>query len=123
MNTQVRFRMRLYRDDTIVIGPGKVALLEAIRETGSISAAARAMGMSYRRAWLLLDEMNRALAAPAVLTATGGSRGGGASLTPVGESIIHHYQQVQSKAEQAAADDITALKALIAADQNRSASG
>ncbi|MFA7669849.1 MAG: winged helix-turn-helix domain-containing protein [Burkholderiaceae bacterium] len=123
MNTQVRFRMRLYRDDTIVIGPGKVALLEAIRETGSISAAARAMGMSYRRAWLLLDEMNRALATPAVLTATGGSRGGGASLTPVGESIIHHYQQVQSKAEQAAADDITALKALIAADQNRSASG
>ena len=123
MNTQVRFRMRLYRDDTIVIGPGKVALLEAIRETGSISAAARALGMSYRRAWLLLDEMNRALATPAVLTATGGSRGGGASLTPVGESIIHHYQQVQSKAEQAAADDITALKALIAADQNRSASG
>lgn len=123
MNTKVRFRMRLYRDDAIVIGPGKVALLEAIREAGSISGAARMLGMSYRRAWMLLDEMNGALVSPAVITATGGSRGGGATLTPVGERIIRHYQAIESRAEQAAAEDIAALKALLAADQNRSTSG
>ena len=61
----VRFRLRIRQDDSIAIGPGKVALLEAIQLHGSISAAARSLGMSYRRAWVLIDELNQALASPA----------------------------------------------------------
>ncbi|MGB8628952.1 MAG: winged helix-turn-helix domain-containing protein, partial [Xanthobacteraceae bacterium] len=74
------------------IGPGKIALLEAIRSTGSISAGARSLGMSYRRAWLLVDEVNRTLREPAVTAETGGRRGGGAVLTPVGERVIALYR-------------------------------
>ena len=59
MSSKVQFRLRVYNDSTIAIGPGKVQLLEAIAEAGSISAAARSLGMSYRRAWVLVDEMNR----------------------------------------------------------------
>lgn len=113
MSTKVRFRTRIYRDEVIAIGPGKVALLEAIATEGSISAAARKLGMSYRRAWLLLDAMNTVLKSPAVATATGGSRGGGASITPTGEAIIKHYRSLEAKAEEAAADDIAALMHLL----------
>ena len=69
MKSKVQFRLRIYRDDAIAIGPGKIAVLEAVAETGSISAAARLLGMSYRRAWMLIDEMNKALVSPAVNTA------------------------------------------------------
>ena len=72
MTFNVKFRLRIYRDEGIAIGPGKIALVEAIAETGSISAAARHLGMSYRRAWLLVDELNRALRKPAVVGAAGG---------------------------------------------------
>jgi molybdate transport system regulatory protein len=88
MKSKAQFRLRIYRDETIAIGPGKIAVLEAVAETGSISAAARLLGMSYRRAWMLIDEMNQALVSPAVNTAAGGSRGGGSALTPVGEDIV-----------------------------------
>lgn len=114
MSAKVRFRTRVYRDDIIAIGPGKVALLEAIAEAGSISGAARQLGMSYRRAWMLTETMNAALASPAVATATGGARGGGASVTSVGEAIIQHYHAIEAKAQQAAADDIAALVKLVA---------
>jgi molybdate transport system regulatory protein len=114
MKSKVQFRLRIYRDDSIAIGPGKVSLLEAVAETGSISAAARQLGMSYRRAWILIDEMNRALTAPAVSTATGGTHGGGAVLTPVGEKLITHYRAVESTARVAAAADIAALTRLLA---------
>jgi molybdate transport system regulatory protein len=77
------------------IEPGKIALLEAIRSTGSITAAAKSVGMSYRRAWFLLDEFNHALRKPAVATKKGGSEGGGASLTPVGEQIINLYHEIE----------------------------
>jgi molybdate transport system regulatory protein len=77
------------------IGPGKIALLEAIRSTGSITAAAKSIGMSYRRAWLLVDEINRALRKPAVAAKHGGSEGGGASLTSVGEQIINLYHEIE----------------------------
>src|SRR5262249_59467842 len=70
------------------IGPGKIALLEAIRSTGSISAGARLLGMSYRRAWLLVEEINHALREPAVTAETGGPRGGGAPPTPGGERVV-----------------------------------
>ncbi|VTU16663.1 winged helix-turn-helix domain-containing protein [Variovorax sp. PBL-E5] len=114
MKSKVQFRLRIYRDESIAIGPGKIALLEAIAETGSISGAGRQLGMSYRRAWMLIDEMNRALASPAVNTATGGSHGGGTALTPVGEQLIKHYRAIESAARVAAAADISALTRLLA---------
>lgn len=77
------------------IGPGKIALLEAIREHSSISAAGREFGMSYRRAWLLVDAMNRLFKSPVVTTATGGKSGGGASLTPLGEELVATYRQLE----------------------------
>ena len=70
------------------IGPGKAKLLESIRDTGSISAAARDMGMSYKRAWVLLDSINRAFTEPVVTAAPGGAGGGGASLTPFGAEVL-----------------------------------
>ena len=114
MKSTVAFRLRVYRGEGIAVGPGKIALLEAIAETGSISAAARQLGMSYRRAWLLVDEVNRMLSAPAVHTATGGAHGGGAALTPLGEGLIKHYRAVESVARSAAAADIRALTRLLA---------
>jgi molybdate transport system regulatory protein len=78
------------------IGPGKIALLEAIRSERSISAAARRLGMSYRRAWLLLDAMNRLLGEPVAVTETGGHRGGGATLTPFGERLVATYRGMEA---------------------------
>ncbi|MGJ7529477.1 MULTISPECIES: winged helix-turn-helix domain-containing protein [unclassified Variovorax] len=114
MKSKVQFRLRVYRDDTIAIGPGKIAVLEAVAETGSISAAARLLGMSYRRAWMLIDEMNQSLASPAVNTAAGGSRGGGTALTQVGEDIVKHYRAIENAARLATAADIRALTRLLA---------
>jgi molybdate transport system regulatory protein len=114
MKSKVQFRLRIYRDDSIAIGPGKIALLEAIAETGSISAAGRQLGMSYRRAWMLIDEMNKALSSPAVSAAAGGSHGGGTALTAVGEQIVKHYRAIESTARVTAAADITALTRLLA---------
>jgi molybdate transport system regulatory protein len=85
------------------IGPGKVALLEAIEREGSISAAGRALGMSYRRAWRLVDEVNRVLGAQAVAAATGGRGGGGASLTDAGRGLVRDYRAMELAAHAAAA--------------------
>ena len=114
MKSRVQFRMRIYRDEGIAIGPGKIALLEAISETGSISAAARQMGMSYRRAWVLVDEMNKALKSPAVTTAAGGSHGGGTALSPVGEALVRHYRAAENAARSATADEVKAMQGLLA---------
>jgi molybdate transport system regulatory protein len=114
MKPRVQFRLRLYRDERIAIGPGKVALLEAVAETGSISAAARQLDMSYRRAWLLIDEVNRCLAKPAVVTAAGGAKGGGSELTAIGKEVIQRYRAVENTARAAAARDIAALSRLLA---------
>ena len=114
MTSRIQFRCRIYRDADIAIGPGKVELLEALAETGSISAAARRMGMSYRRAWLLIDEVNRCLVKPAVLTTVGGARGGGAELTDTGREVILRYRAMEGVARLAAASEIAALSRLIA---------
>ncbi|MCC7347093.1 MAG: LysR family transcriptional regulator, partial [Variibacter sp.] len=95
----------------------KVALLEAIRETGSISAAARRIGMSYRKAWLLVEDVNQALAKPAVEAATGGRQGGGAALTPVGERIIALYREIEAIAQKAAKDEFRAFSELARKDR------
>ena len=80
------------------LGPGKVRLLELIAETGSISAAARQMEMSYRRAWLLIDEVNGIFGNPVVETATGGTGGGGAKITPLGEAVVAAFRDIENNA-------------------------
>jgi molybdate transport system regulatory protein len=95
------------------IGPGKIALLEAIRTTGSISAAARSVGMSYRRAWMLVDEINQTLREPAVRAETGGARGGGAIVTPAGERMVDLYRAIEEQARSASGDEFRAIGRLI----------
>jgi molybdate transport system regulatory protein len=80
------------------LGPGKVRLLELIAETGSISEAARQMEMSYRRAWLLIDEVNGIFGKPVVETATGGAGGGGAKITPLGEAVVVAFRAIENEA-------------------------
>jgi molybdate transport system regulatory protein len=110
---EVRFRMRIRSGDAVALGPGKVDLLEAVREYGSISAAARSLGMSYRRAWLLIDELNRSLKSPATHSEQGGQSGGGCTLTPVGETIIRLYRGVEEEAQRSCAKQIAELTRLI----------
>jgi molybdate transport system regulatory protein len=100
------------------IGPGKIALLEAIRSTGSISAAARSIGMSYRRAWLLVEEINGILREPAVTAETGGSGGGGAVVTPAGERIVSLYRAVETRARAATGGEFRAIGRLIRRDRS-----
>jgi molybdate transport system regulatory protein len=96
------------------IGPGKVALLEAISETGSISAAGRAMSMSYRRAWQLVEDLNRSLGNPVVETAAGGAGGGGARLTEAGRTLIKRYRAVEAAASTNAQTHLIALDGIVA---------
>ncbi len=110
----LRLRMRVVSGDTIAIGPGKVELLEAIQAQRSITAAAKSLGMSYRRAWLLVDELNRALKAPAVETAAGGPGGGVAALTPTGERVLALYREIEAKAQAACREEIRQLLATVA---------
>ena len=92
-------------------GPGKAALMESIHDTGSISAAARGMGMSYKRAWMLIDSINRAFEKPAVEAATGGHGGGGARLTPFGHDLLDRYRRMAARVMDEFADDLAALGA------------
>lgn len=87
-------------------------LLEEVGRTGSISAAGRALKMSYRRAWLLIEDLNAVLGTPVVETATGGSGGGGARLTPAGEAVIRSYRRIETAAVEAARSDLEALLAV-----------
>jgi molybdate transport system regulatory protein len=89
--------LKLTFADDLALGPGKVRLLELIHETGSISAAGRAMGMSYRRAWLLVDDLNHAFKSPLVVTQLGGSGGGGAELTRLGADVARRYRAIEAK--------------------------
>lgn len=92
------------------IGPGKASLLENIHSMGSISAAARAMRMDYKRAWLLLDSINQAFRAPAVERLTGGHGGGGATLTPFGQELLARYRRLEAEAATLGASDLLALE-------------
>ena len=110
----VNFRLRITRGDDIAVGPGKIALLEAIAEAGSITAAAKRLGMSYRRAWLLVDMMNRSFKSAVVDAEAGGRRGGGTALTPLGFDVVRRYRRIESAAAKAAAADLRAFLALLA---------
>jgi molybdate transport system regulatory protein len=114
MKLHTEFRLRIRRGDDIAVGPGKIDLLEAIEATGSITAAARSLGMSYRRAWLLVDTMNRCFRTPVVEAEAGGKRGGGARLTRLGGEVIERYRRIERNAARAAAADIRALRRKLA---------
>jgi molybdate transport system regulatory protein len=102
------------------IGPGKIRLLEAIGKTGSISQAGRALGMSYRRAWLLIDDMNRCFREPVVSAQPGGPRGGGATLTTFGRKLVSSYRAIEVEATSAAQSRLRELAAALRAPRSRS---
>jgi len=97
-DTALRPQLRISFRKSIAMGPGKADLLDAIAESGSISAAARKLGMSYRRAWLLVDTMNASFKSPLVETLTGGAQGGGAQVTDLGRDVVKRYRQMEKKA-------------------------
>jgi molybdate transport system regulatory protein len=109
-----RLTLRVDFDKDHAVGPGKIKLLELIDALGSISAAGRQMDMSYRRAWLLVDSLNKCFSEPLVASQAGGSHGGGASLTPAGAAVVRHYRALEAAAHAAGAPHIKALEGALA---------
>jgi molybdate transport system regulatory protein len=109
-----RLTLRIDFDQAGSVGPGKIRLLELVRDTGSISAAGRAMDMSYRRAWLLIDALNKMFRDPVVTTKLGGKAGGGAVLTPFGEELLGHYRDMEMVTHAALRPHLTSLEAALA---------
>jgi molybdate transport system regulatory protein len=107
-------RLRVPAGDKIAIGPGKAALLEAIVETGSISAAGRKINMSYRKAWLIVNDMNRYFKSPLVDATKGGQNGGGAHLTEMGHLVLKKYRQLEASAWEAINGPIKEFEPLLA---------
>lgn len=108
---QIHLRLRLDRE--VAIGPGKADLLEGIRDTGSIAAAGRRMNMSYKRAWMLVTALNEMFVEPLVESSRGGSRGGGATLTPAGEHVLALYRQLETTVREAGAGEIETLSGML----------
>ena len=106
-------RIRILLGSSIAIGPGKAALLQAIGDTGSIAAAGRRMGMSYRRAWVLVKTMNACFHEPLVEAAKGGIGGGGARLSATGEQVLALYRAMEDHAATAMLGDMAKLRALM----------
>lgn len=115
----MRLFLRLELGKDVAIGPGKADLLEGIAATGSIAAAARRLGMSYKRAWLLVETMNACFRTPLVLAARGGRGAGGARLTAAGEAVLAAYRALQRAAERAAAPHARAIARLAREDEPR----
>ncbi|MGB5082894.1 MAG: LysR family transcriptional regulator [Burkholderiales bacterium] len=113
MPTPLVPKIRILIGAVVAIGPGKADLLAEIERTGSISAAARKMGMSYRRAWLLVEAMNAAFRRPLVETLTGGEGGGGARITPLGAEVLRRYRVMERRAARAVAPDLRHLSRLV----------
>ena len=103
--------LRIVLTDKAYVGPGRADLLDGIARTGSISAAGRALGMSYRRSWLLVDTMNRCWATPLVETTAGGGKGKGARLTPLGQEVLKGYRALEASLVQASVEPLRALAA------------
>lgn len=110
---RMRTHLRIMLDDEIAFGPGKADLLEAIRDTGSISAAGKQLGMSYRRAWLLVDSMNRCFRSPLVETAAGGVAGGGARLSQTGAAMVAQYRALEVAVAKITGKAFTEIKPLL----------
>ena len=117
VSTAVGPRLRLVIEPGIAIGPGKAELLAGIRDTGSIAAAGRRMGMSYKRAWLLTEALNSHFREPLVLAATGGAKGGGAALTELGIEVLERYQKMERRVLRVLAADMAAFKAIVIAER------
>src|SRR5438034_4459950 len=113
MKPRIEFRLRISKGDDIAVGPGKIDLLDAIGATGSITAAARSLGMSYRRAWLLVDTMNRCFRSAVVEAEAGGKRGGGTQLTALGAEVVRRYRRVEAGAAKAGKADLAALTRML----------
>lgn len=94
---KIRFRHWVYIDDMKFFGPGRLELLEHIEETGSIAKAAKMMGMSYKKAWLMVDEMNTHARSPYVITQKGGQYGGGTQITETGKKVMEAYKKLNAK--------------------------
>ena len=110
-------RLKVVLGRSTAMGPGKADLLAGIAESGSIAAAGRSLRMSYRRAWLLIDELNGMVETPLVRTAKGGKGGGGgAVLTPLGAEVLARYRHMQKVTERAIAKDLAALRRSLARD-------
>ena len=110
-------RLRILFGADIALGPGKADLLDSVARTGSISAAAREMGMSYRRAWLLVDTMNRCFRAPLVEASKGGAGGGGARVSELGLEVLARYRAMELKAAASVAAEMREFTRLLAARQ------
>jgi molybdate transport system regulatory protein len=111
----LKIKIQIILGESIAMGPGKADLLEAIEREGSISAAGRALGMSYRRCWMLVDVMNHCWAAPLVDTNTGGKQGGGAHVTDLGRQVLSLYRSLQKSSLTRAEGGVwTSLQALLA---------
>lgn len=108
--SRAALRLRIVFPSERQIGPGKADLLEAIGRTGSISSAARDLGMSYRRAWLLADELGRLFKKPVLTTAAGGAHGGGAELTEFGHALLAAYRRIEDRAAEAAYAELAAFE-------------
>lgn len=110
-----RLSIRIDFDEGRRLGPGKVALLEAVEATGSITSAAKSLGMSYRRAWMLIEQINGLFQQLVIQTAHGGAKGGGAHLTPLGEEVVARYRQIERKLQRAAEGDLQFLERQVGA--------
>lgn len=105
-------RPRVYIGDEIALGPGKIDLLRQVVDTHSIAGAARALGVPYKRAWLLIDSLNQGFGRPVVDTATGGRGGGGAVVTPLGLELVARYVALEERINAASTAELDALRAL-----------
>ena len=110
-------RLRVVLGPGIALGPGKADLLEAIAATGSISAAGRQLKMSYRRAWLLVEELNNSFATALVAADKGGAHGGGARLTDLGARVLRHFRSMERKTQKAIAADLADLSAIVKSEK------
>ena len=113
---KIRPRVRILLGSAIALGPGKADLLDAIARSGSISAAARDMGMSYRRAWMLVETMNQSFKDPLVATAAGGKGGGGAKITENGRDVLRRYREMEEKAALSVQDEMDDFTELLSPD-------
>ncbi len=109
-DTGARLMVRVAFGAHDALGPGKVRLLELVDKHGSISAASRAMGISYRRAWLLIEGLRQTFREPVLAARHGGARGGGAGLTPFGRDLLLRYRVIERTARMAVANDLNALQ-------------
>ncbi|MGC3961673.1 MAG: LysR family transcriptional regulator [Verrucomicrobiota bacterium] len=110
---QAKTRLRIYHGERIALGPGKVELLSRIGATGSISEAARQMDMSYNRAWLHIQDINKSFKTPLVASLRGGNAGGGAALTDTGKQVLALYQQLEAEAQAATKATWTQIQELL----------